>query len=34
METVLGAPRDGIVAEVLARPGSLVDAKDLVVVLE
>jgi pyruvate carboxylase len=34
METVLGAPRDGIVAEVLAKPGGLVDAKDLVVVLE
>ena len=33
METALRAERDGEIAEVLARPGLTVDAKDLLVVL-
>ena len=34
METSVRAERDGVVAEVVARPGEQVDAKDLLVVLE
>jgi pyruvate carboxylase len=34
METAVRAERDATVAEVLARPGELVDAKDLLVVLD
>jgi len=33
METAVRAESDGEVAEVLARPGQAVDAKDLLVVL-
>jgi pyruvate carboxylase len=33
METVLHAPRDGDVKEVLVTPGAQIDAKDLLVVL-
>jgi pyruvate carboxylase len=34
METSVRAERDGVVAEVVAKPGQAVDAKDLLVVLE
>ncbi len=34
METTVRAERDGVVKEILARPGSQVDAKDLLVVFE
>ncbi len=34
METVLHAPRDGVVKEVLVHPASPIDAKDLLVMLE
>jgi len=34
METALSAPRDSIVAEVEVKPGALVDAKDLLIVLQ
>jgi pyruvate carboxylase len=34
METTVRAERDGIVKEILARPGMQVDAKDLLVILE
>jgi pyruvate carboxylase len=34
METSVRAERDGVIAEVVARPGQQVDAKDLLVVLE
>ncbi len=33
METVVSAPHDGLVLEVPSKPGDLVDAKDLLVVL-
>ncbi len=34
METSVRAERDGVIAEVVARPGQQVDAKDLLLVLE
>ena len=34
METALRAERDGVIEEVLARPGLQVDAKDLLIVFE
>ena len=34
METTVRAERDGVVKEVLAKPGMQVDAKDLLVVFE
>jgi pyruvate carboxylase len=34
METSVRAERDGRIAEVVARPGEQLDAKDLLVVLE
>jgi pyruvate carboxylase len=34
METSVRAERDGVVAEVVAKPGQAVDAKDLLLVLE
>jgi pyruvate carboxylase len=34
METTVRAERDGIIKEILARPGMQVDAKDLLVVFE
>jgi pyruvate carboxylase len=34
METSVRAERDGVVKEVVARPGQQVDAKDLLVVFE
>ena len=34
METALHAPRDGTVSEMLVKPGSLIDAKDLLAVLD
>jgi pyruvate carboxylase len=34
METTVRAERDGVVAEILVKPGSQVDAKDLLVVLD
>ena len=34
METSLRAERDGVIAEIIARPGQQVDAKDLLLVLE
>ena len=34
METAVYSPRDGVIAEVHVRPGSIVEAKDLLVVLE
>jgi pyruvate carboxylase len=33
METTVRAERDGVVAEILVKPGLQVDAKDLLVVL-
>lgn len=34
METTIGAPRDGTVAQVFVAAGQTVDAKDLLLVLE
>jgi pyruvate carboxylase len=34
METTVRAERDGVIMEILARPGLQVDAKDLLVVFE
>jgi pyruvate carboxylase len=34
METSVRAERDGVIEEIVARPGQQVDAKDLLVVLE
>jgi pyruvate carboxylase len=32
METAIHAERDGVIAEVLVRPGEQIDAKDLLIV--
>ena len=34
METTLRAERDGVIKEILARPGLQVDTKDLLIVFE
>jgi pyruvate carboxylase len=34
METTVRAERDGVIKEVLVRPGQQVDTKDLLIVLE
>ena len=34
METAVYSPRDGVIADVLVKAGSIVEAKDLLVVLK
>jgi pyruvate carboxylase len=34
METAVYCPHDGVVAEILVKPGTVVEARDLLIVLE